>query len=584
MHRSLQFFRFDSTAFALNGSHDPSRMRRSLWLLFTILAGTGGVVGCGDLIPPRPPVVQPQSADSADAAPNPANTGAANTNPATTGAAAGTTSGDASLGEYEGNWDAWYVRRLGKNVVGVNHIRAEGVLDETFLSDAPRRLMYEQDERLLLRAERVQWVRHVQITSDETSDGNLREVNARLENGPVVTEVTATRNKGKLSVRFSGAMAESSTSLTWPDEAWGLFGIEQSLRRSRIEKGEVRQMSLLLPTFDAIGVVQLKCPGQASVAMLDGTYRVLREVEATFFNGGQAFDSVVYWLDEDGGIVKSLRPASRLESFRTERSQAEQLFGQRDDSAVYVHVGGRLQPDHVPDEVTFRVTSSAEAGGTKDAFSPPSLANQSVRETAAGMHVTIRGPAATGEETQVGESATPADTRATALLDFESPAVRRMADAIDGPSLEETARELADSLRNRLAFQRQIGLRSASLILRAGSGGDMDHAVALAALLRGRGIPSRLVFGLAPIEKQRGDWNAAPDSDDGQTLLKLSAWVVMQIDDRWVSLDPMTARANRADLLALKIPAGDADLTAELNDLVRRLTELQVDVVTVDAE
>ena len=318
--------------------------------------------------------------------------------------------------------------------------------------------------------------------------------------------------------------------------------------------------------------------------MIDGSYRLLREIEVLVYENTQLVDSVVIWIGDEGTIEKALRTATRLETFRTDRATAAKLFGQRDDSKVVVSIDGNLRQDAEPTELAFVIAQNGPAAPRQDAEqidgAPtrppdpviPTVARQSVRKIDGRQQVLV-----TSQEQQVSgfewdlSKPQAVDVDPTGLIDCDHRMVARMAQSAGEWSGQELARELSQVARRSLSLMPQGALRPASSIIRGRTGGEIDHAVVLAALMRARKIPARVVFGLSP-DRENSEENEV------RLLTKLSAWVVVSIDGQWFSVDPMTTKLNRADQLCLDAPPGDADLQARLTKVFRQVLDLDIEI------
>ncbi|QDV47021.1 Transglutaminase-like superfamily protein [Stieleria neptunia] len=528
--------------------------------------------GCGDVIPPRPPIGQP--------APPPAEPeGAVGSD---VDAVAST---DPSMQEsFEGEWDARYVYRFGSQVVGVSEIKATPRIDRVRLAAATE-VEYRRIERLIFRTGKASFVRRIALTSVESVEGALESFQSDVHAGPISSTARGTRGPQKLAIEMSSEAGQERRQLDWPAETRGLFALEQTLRRRVIEAGETRRLPVLMPSLQSIGLIELHCTGDASVPMFDGTYQTLREVEVSTFQDGQQVDSLVVWIDDQGVIQKTLHLELRLESFRTDRASADALFDRPDDRRVNFSVTGSLRADADPTEVAFvirdasRSTSAEGSGETRPAdpdpaamMTLPAVAGQSVRHSGDAVQVMVSTQAKTPTGFEADRSvAEPIDTAATKWIDVSHPSVTRMAGAIGELPKRDLMEQLARLAQNNLSLIPQAELRPASAIIRSGQGGVMDHAVLIAALLRARQIPARVVFGLSRS-------HAAESSAENRVTMHLAAWVVASIEGRWISIDPMTSQINRADQLCLSRPAGDADLDAELFEVFRRLAEIDVEI------
>lgn len=525
--------------------------------------------GCGDLIPPRP-TINPSADDTMTKRQPDADSTTFVAQP--------------PKEEFEGDWDEWYVVRLGSQVVGVTQIEATSLIDPSLVAADQAEVQYRRSERLIFRRGRTQFVRRVATTSIEGSSGDLKYFKSEIHTGPITSSIQGTRSRQKISINSVASGAPNNRQLNWPAATKGLFALEQTFRRRVMKKGETRRLQVLMPSLKSIGVVELKCTGDASVAMIDGRYRLLREVEVLAFEDGKLVDNAVIWINKEGVIEKTLRPAIRLETFRTDRATAQELFGQRDDSEVIVSVAGTLRQDAEPTQLAFVIAQNASAESTQDSEQAtgadstmsgavlPTVARQSVRKTADGLHVLVTSLAEqpAGFEWDSSRVDT-VDTDPTALIDFGQSVVTRMSQSVGELTGQDLVSELSHVARNSLSLTPQGKLRPASSVIRDGAGGEIDHAVVLAALMRARKIPARVVFGLSLDRANR-------DQNEGRVAMKLSAWVVASVDDQWISVDPMTSKLNRADQLCLEAPRGDADLQALLTSVFRRISGIDIEI------
>jgi hypothetical protein len=545
------------------------------------------LAGCGELIPPRPPIAgtpkteQPPAAADARADPRP--------DPAV------------RRSEFQGDWEAWYLHRLRGRVVGVSQVSGSRDLESALSADQLPEVDFRRDERMVFQTGQAQFVRAVEAFSRESPDGTLRRFEVRARTGPIETVSRGSVHGDRLRVTaVTEGAAEQRRQLKWPDQTRSLFAMQQTLRRRPLVAGETRRLDVLLPTLASVGVLELTCPGQASVAMLDGQYRVLTEVEAVWLKDGEAVNQQVLWTDQVGVIEKTLQPATRLQSFRCTRETAQMRFPDRDPDAIYVFAQGALPVSEPLDRVAFLLpappaSAAASSGDTaageddpaaekkdladrNDAPPVPAIANQSIRRSGDRWQVLVESRPRDHSGFRRDRSAPEAaDRDGSALIDAGHAAVVRAADSVGPLDHRESARELAALVANTLSWQPQRALRPASQVLRDRRGGELDHALLLAALLRARGIPARVVFGFSTVDR---DTSLAVVSEGGpnRTPLKLTGWVNAWIGDRWIAVDPLTGRFNRADRISLERPAGDADLSAVLYNLVGRLSEFDLEV------
>lgn len=184
---------------------------------------------------------------------------------------------------------------------------------------------------------------------------------------------------------------------------------------------------------------------------------------------------------------------------------------------------------------------------------PPTAGAQSARREGDTVRVTVdaaasRSPASgSGEE----EASRASYLAASTYLDHRDPAIRELvAQATAGAG--EAEAERAEAMRafvHRYLQRRDLStaFATASEVAARRAGDCTEHSVLLAAMLRGDGIPSRVVAGLLYVEAFAG----------GRNVFGFHMWVQALLGDRWVDLDAVTERPFDAAHIALDTLALD---------------------------
>jgi len=363
-----------------------------------------------------------------------------------------------------------------------------------------------------------------------------------------------------------------------------------------MSRGDRRRIRMLLPNLQGIGVVELVANGKASVATLDGEYRIFNEVEArTYDAAGRGVDQTIYWLDDFGNIEKSLRPGLRLEMFRTDELEAIQPFADRATGDVRLLVPSERKSDAEPTKIALTVRranteppdADAEPESETDAGGSPVIApgvGQFVRPAADGVQVllTFRQSAPPGFSGYQSPPQ-PADRERSERVDFDHKIVQRLADRVGDLNDSSTViTEMAALISTTLSLEPQSSRRSASAIIQSRSGGRLDHCVALTALLRQRGVATRVVFGLVATGRHAamvaGDADRPSDAqaDDALLPLILRSWVIAHDGDRWTMVDPVTGERDRGLRMSMRETSDLTGLEQDLEAVFRQLTELRV--------
>ena len=476
---------------------------------------------------------------------------------------------------FKGDWSESFVFRIGSQVVGVSQTEAKAMIDSESIRTGEPEVRFSKIERLIYRTGRMQFTQRKETSSVESFDGVLKSFETESQTGPIGIRFQGNRTKEAIRIDSVSGRDQESFQLTWDSTTRGLFALGQTLRRRPMEVGETRRLRVMLPSFRAIGLIEMRCSGEASVAMADGEFRKLREIESnTIDESDRVVDQLILWIDEQGTIQKTLRPAMRLEGFRTSESEMRRIFADRDDAEVRILVKGVLRDDAQPTTIAFMVRDSepsADGGATaisETMFRP--AVQQSIRPGQSGLHVFV-----SAEEPPAGfqafESASrPADVVTTPIMDFGHQDVTRLAKVVGDLPARELSLELANIVKNILSIVPQRGVRRTSVVVRSGEGGELDHTVLLASLLRSRGIPARVAFGLRRLERsERGI---------GRESMRLSSWVIASIDNRWIAIDPMTAQPVGDLRMTLHLCEGKEDILSVIDQLFRKLGDVAIEI------
>ena len=103
-----------------------------------------------------------------------------------------------------------------------------------------------------------------------------------------------------------------------------------------------------------------------------------------------------------------------------------------------------------------------------------------------------------------------------------------------------------------------VGFATASEVIRTKQGDCSEHGVLLAAMLRGAGVPSRVVSGMIYVDQFL----------DQQNIFGYHMWAQAWIDGKWVDMDATTPNTV-FDAAHIAMVASDTDDGNTMNDLVK---------------
>ncbi|WP_197171105.1 transglutaminase domain-containing protein [Novipirellula aureliae] len=443
---------------------------------------------------------------------------------------------------FAGDWQAWYAYYIKNRHVGYAHrtVKAEG--------EAPtQRIKLNLEELMILNPRGIS--RLVQRTSEQSSElvnGNLISFETQLSVGPVMTRTTGMSEDIRFSLTKTRANYQVSKKIDWNPDVRGLMAIASSLRRDPMTSGETRVFEMILPTEQKIGTVRMKCNGPAAVPMLDGKDHRLIEVNVQIDRDEDDKRVLVVWTDEQGMVQRTYDSSRDLVIYQTDMRTATRGMPEAEEIAglASTEVRGDLENPAETQRVGFKMLRRHKATSADDILVKPQP-DQFVREMNDGsllVLVTRLDEVAKNGFVGVDLAVDKNDSRPNVMVDYNEPMVRRIAQATIGVGQlkqRELALELARST-NRLT---QLNSESkmfprASEVARDAESDSIGHAVLLAALLRAKGIPSRIAFGF----RYR---------NLSEPQMVFHAWTLAHVDDEWLSLDATTGGIAAADRLTL---------------------------------
>lgn len=275
--------------------------------LFGGLALAAGFLSTGCDFPPRPPIASPPSSSTAKVS--------TATNAETDGL-------EPPQIAFSQDWEAWDAYFLNGQQVGYSHIIASGALEDAIGRVVEPNVDYTVEDQIRLRRGKASYVQHLRQRSTETSTGRLLDFEATLHIGPTIRQFNGTVEEDNLRIETLQGSSRSSQSIPWQSSYRGLASVQQSLRRKPMKQGERRVLKGLSPIQYQILTVSLYCNGPAAIPMIDGSFQQANEIVGRFRTSDDAVMEQLMWANDKGEILKTLRPADGLTSYRTDQPTA----------------------------------------------------------------------------------------------------------------------------------------------------------------------------------------------------------------------------------------------------------------------
>lgn len=469
---------------------------------------------------------------------------------------------------FPGSWESWEVYRIGQRGVGYRHIVAEEQLDSILLSNGSSTVKYVVDDEILFRRGHLRFLQSLRQSSIETSHGEMKSLDVDLRVGPIQTKFIGTITDKNLPIEVVRGTVRSTRTIPWDPTSRGLLARYQSLRRTPMKKGETRKLRYLLPWRYEMAMAELICSGETVVPLLDGKFEKLIEITCRTRVGDQIVAEQMIWTNAKGEVQKTLEPQTRLESFLTDQRTAMEALDDPLDIAqadadlapaerryaAAVDVEGWIDRSTQASRVAFVVALEPRPGESQSEttiLSMEAAPNQMVRAMEGGFQVLVTRQ----KEDRAGfadftEMPTEDDLAETTVFDFGQPIVSRMAAGMAGSEPTRAALETTKVVHNVMSLANDAVIERASVIAKRGSGGNLQHALLLTALLRSQSIPARLAIGL-----KYESLSVPPDASDEikskRSRMDLHYWTLAYIDDEWIALDATTGTTASADRITL---------------------------------
>jgi hypothetical protein len=393
-----------------------------------------------------------------------------------------------------------------------------------------------------------------------------------------VNDGTTTRKvDGRVSdgqLHLEALDSQTTQRFVWSENQQGIFAIPRSLKRKPLSEGEERSIEAFLPLLDR--VVKLRLQGMARETIeVDGMQRELLRVEALdeLADGWQL--PTIYWVDDQGEVVKSQEAFLDRETVRCSEEAARRSNDLlRLDLGVDTGVTVR-QPIENPHDSNYAVYRIQIEGLRPETVFARGLSQTLLPSEDGSAVLTVRRvmPDEPAELTDPITEPTPDDTAPNALIQSDHPRVKALANAVAG-SIDDpwqAARLLEHHLFRTLGkvdFSQVFS--SAGEVAERKQGDCSEHAVLLAATCRARGIPARVAVGLLYSPEDRS--------------FLYHMWNEVWIQDRWVPLDATLGKGGTG---GCHLKFRDSSLARQtpysmVSPVIHLIGKLQIDVVSVE--
>ncbi len=290
------------------------------------------------------------------------------------------------------------------------------------------------------------------------------------------------------------------------------------------------------------------------------------------------------YVDAEGETIRStveFMPGMTLTIVRADRELAESALSPVEMiGATLVEPSRRIDRPRELTHGVYRLTTRNGAAMPE----LPTLKAQTVEHDGDAVLVTVNTtsapPASAGGRVEVKDAGPgPEYLEASPILNHEDPEVKAigfLTEALMSHS-EPTAGEKASFFRSQVNHRIKIkdlsvGFATASDVARTKQGDCTEHAVLLAALLRGAGIPSRCVTGLVYADQFAGH----------EGVFGFHMWTQAWVEGRWVDYDATLPDGKRFDATHIALSVSDLNdgiAGSDMAAMVPLLGNLNIEVI-----
>lgn len=408
------------------------------------------------------------------------------------------------------------------------------------------------------------------MTTEETADGDMLNFTYEMANPPATSTGTTGSVKGDvltLVKTVNGKPKESQQA--WRTDVKAPNFQDRALRESPMKPGESRSFDIFLPEFNKVAAVKLKAIDFEETTLLDGKKKRLLRVDMT--------QSVVpglvvsEFVDAKGEAFKTVTNmlGSEMITYQASREEAlKAVSGAEFDLAVNTLVKvKRISDPYTRPKLRYRVTSK---GQTPESFliSDEVQSLKNVADNVADVTVT----AMPIPEKATIEAVDKEYLQASQFIQSDDERVKEHADKAAGKSTDpaQITQRMEHYVGDKLQKKNfSTAMASAGEVAKTLEGDCTEHSVLLAAMLRAKGIPSRVVVGLVYV--------------DSLSAFGGHMWVEANLNGHWIPLDPTLGR-DRLGPIYLKMSQSslsddEAGAISNFAPLMLVIGQLQIEVL-----
>ncbi len=411
------------------------------------------------------------------------------------------------------------------------------------------------------------------LTTDETPAGDLAKFTFEMQNPPASSTTTVGVVDGgslKVKTNINGRTTEAVA--PWKQGIKSPAYQDRLLQQKPLAPGSQQEYEAFFPEMGKPGTLKVVAGDKETVPLLDEQSKTLQKL--TVSNSLVPGVQTVVWVNEQGNSVKSSTAmlGTAMETYTVPKDVAlRKLTVAELDLGVSTLVKTKQIPDpYATKKVVYRITIP-NGDPAKEIPAGDSQQVKRISDHVAEVTVTALPLPTPGKIEKVDENY----LKPSQFLQSDDPEVRKHADAATGPLTDPSA--IAEAMevyvQTHLTEKNfSTALASAGEVARSLEGDCTEHAVLLAAMLRAKGIPSRIAVGLVYV--------SGPSAFGGHM------WTEANLNGKWIPLD---ATLGRGGASATHLKLGDSAFAdsdgpplGTFTSLINVIGKLQIDIVSID--
>ena len=413
------------------------------------------------------------------------------------------------------------------------------------------------------------------LTTEETLDGDMLQFRLELANPPAAPSITLGKIDGKNLVLTTEVNGKPKTvTQPWHVGVKSPAYQDRLLKQNPLKEGDSRTFESFFPEFLKVGKVTLKGAGYEETSMYDNTRTRLFKVRSTHtLLPGSTTDSYLDDLGETQKTSSSLL-GTAMEMYLVSQAEAmKRITGKELDLAVntLVEVKPILNP-HDTKKIVYNLTIT-DQDPMKVVPTGETQTLKKINDDTAEMTVVSLAIPETARPGKVANEF----LESSQYLQRDDKNVKRHADAAagDATNAAEITRRMEKYVHEKLESKNfSTAMASAAEVAEKMEGDCTEHAVLLAAMLRAKSIPSRVVVGLVYADRLYAFGG--------------HMWTEANLEGHWIPLD---ATLGKGGIGAAHIRLADASLSDDgppaitgFASLMTVIGHLKLNVVSIDGK